>query len=343
MAAKEINAAGGIAGKPVQLFLADDEGDASKAVIEAKRLIGQEKVHFVIGPAAASASMAAAPEFMRAKMLSFPVTGANTINPQTYPYGFGTFYSSDAFSRAMLDYAVDVLNARTVAALVDTGAQGRAAGEEFKAYAAKRNVNLLAVETHDYSAEDLSPQVLNLRRLNPDVILHVATTGDSVGRIFAAAEQMNWHPRIVSQVASLFPAQIRKIAGDNVFASGRVFGPAFKSMTICKGDNPANYPYVQFLARLKAFSPDASKVVVAVTPIFYDAIFLAKAAIESTRTVDGPTLASWIEQNSSKVSGVGGPFGASKTYHLIWSESAIAFVARPDLPDANGLMPRAGC
>ena len=343
MAAKEINAAGGIAGRPVELVFADDGADAVRAASEAKRLITQEKVHFIIGPGAAAPALAAAPDITRAKLLSFPATGANTINPQSYPYGFGTFYSSDAFSRAMIDYAVDVLKAKSVAGLVDNGAQGQAAGLEFKAYSAKRGVKLVALETHDYDASDLSPQALNLRRANPDVILHVATTGDSVGRIFQATEQIGWKPIIISQVAALFPAQIKKIAGDNVYATGRVFGPTFKSLTICKGDNPANYPYVQFLNRIKAFTPDAGKVVVGLAPIYYDGIFLAKAAIEATKSVDGPTLAAWIEQNSKKVSGIGGPFGASKEYHLIWDAAAIGFVARPDLPDANGLMPRAGC
>jgi branched-chain amino acid transport system substrate-binding protein len=343
MAAKEINAAGGIAGRPVELVYADDEGDSSKAVVEVKRLIYQEKVAFVLGPAAGSAAMAAAPEFKTAKMLNFAFTGANTITPQSYPYGFGTFYSSDAFSDAMLDYAVDVLKAKAVAGLVDTGAQGRAAGEEFKIYSAKRGIKLVALESHDYGASDLTPQLLNLRRAGTDVILHVATTGDSVGRIYAGADQMGWHPTIISQVAATFPAQIKKIAGDNAYASGKILGPTFKSTTYCPGENVADLPFVKFLARLKAFTPEAGNVLVYVAPVYYDAIFLAKSAIEATKTLDGPTLAAWVEQNSTKNSGLGGVYGATKDYHLIWDSKAIAIVSRPDLPDPHGMLPRSGC
>lgn len=343
MAAKEINAAGGIAGKQVELVIADDQTDPARAASEAKRLIGSDKVHFIIGPGAASPALAAAPDITRAKMLSFPATGATSINLQNYPYGFGTFYSSDAFSRAMFDYAVDVLKAKRVAAMVDTGAQGQASLAEMKAYAARKGMQLVATESFDYDAPDLSPFALNLRKANPDVILHVASNGDSVGRLYRDTEQIGWKPIIVSQVAALFPAQIKKIAGDGVYATGRIHGPTFKTLTMCKGDDPAKNGYVQFLKRIRAFTPDADKMALGLAPIYYDAIFLAKAAIEATKTLDGPTLATWIEQNSKKVSGLGGPFGASRDYHLIWDAAAIGFVTRPDLPTPSGALPRAGC
>ena len=343
MAAKEINAGGGIAGKQVELVVADDGADPARASSEVKRLITQEKVHFIIGPGAASPAMAAAPDITRAKLLSFPATGATSINLQAYPYAFGTFYSSDAFSRAMFDYAVDVLKAKRVAAMVDTGAQGQAAVAEMKSYAAKRGMQLVAVESFEYDAPDLSPFALNLRKANPDVILHVATNGDSVGRLYRDTEQIGWKPIIVSQVGALFPAQIKKIAGDDVYASNRIHGPTFKALTMCKGDDPNKYAYVQFLKRIRAFSADANKMALGLAPIYYDSIFLAKAAIEATKTLDGPTLVSWIEQNSKKVSGLGGPFGASKDYRFIWDAASIGFVARPDQPDATGMMYRAGC
>src|SRR5205814_733721 len=68
MAVKGINAAGGIAGRPVELFYGDDQADATHAVTETKRLISQEKVHFVLGPGAAAPALAGAPDLTRAKL-----------------------------------------------------------------------------------------------------------------------------------------------------------------------------------------------------------------------------------------------------------------------------------
>jgi hypothetical protein len=79
-------------------------------------------------------------------------------------------------------------------------------------------------------------------------------------------------------------------------------------------------------------------------PVFYDPIFVAKAAIEATKSVDGPTLAAWIAENSKKVTGVGGPVGATPAYHFLWDRDSLAVVARPDQLDVNtGTMPRFGC
>ncbi|HXC40366.1 MAG TPA: ABC transporter substrate-binding protein, partial [Burkholderiales bacterium] len=61
MTVKEINAAGGIAGRQVDLVLGDDAGDPTRASTEVRRLIDSEKVNVMIGPAIAAPALAAAP------------------------------------------------------------------------------------------------------------------------------------------------------------------------------------------------------------------------------------------------------------------------------------------
>jgi len=50
MAAAEINAAGGILGRPIELTFADTQSNPGKAALEAKRLIETEKVVAIAGP-----------------------------------------------------------------------------------------------------------------------------------------------------------------------------------------------------------------------------------------------------------------------------------------------------
>ena len=109
MTAKEINAAGGMGGRQIDVVLADDAGDPTRAASEARRLVDSEKINVMIGPAIAAPALAAAPVLTGAKMLSFPFTGSTAINGTSYPYGFGMFYPSDAFVEGMVDFAVDKL------------------------------------------------------------------------------------------------------------------------------------------------------------------------------------------------------------------------------------------
>src|SRR5512137_2547788 len=49
MVVKKINGEGGIGGRPLQLVIADDEGDPTKAALIAKKFIEADKVTAIIG------------------------------------------------------------------------------------------------------------------------------------------------------------------------------------------------------------------------------------------------------------------------------------------------------
>ena len=61
MVVKKINDEGGINGRPLQLVIADDEGDPTKAAIIAKKFIESDKVVAIIGPTRTDTGMAAKP------------------------------------------------------------------------------------------------------------------------------------------------------------------------------------------------------------------------------------------------------------------------------------------
>ena len=343
MLVKEINAAGGIAGRKVEIVYGDDQADPTQAVNVVKRLIDSEKVHVMVGPAIAQVSLAAAPELTRAKLFSLPFTGATSITPQVYPYGFATFYASDSFAMAMIDFAIDKMKVKAIAALVDTGAQGQAAGAVFKAYAEKRGMKLVALEAADFTSNDVTPQILNLRRAGADVIVQVSSTDLGATVAYKATSELGWNVPIISQVSSLFPAQILKAAGPDTYKGGRLIGLTLKASTICPGENPANSNYGKFIVRLKAANPDWQKFALPLATYFADGMYIIKAAIEGTQSVDGPKMAAWVEANASKIPTIGGQVKASKTDHILYGSDVFAFTKRPDLADASGLSIREGC
>src|SRR4051794_22371483 len=58
LAVRNINAAGGIAGRPIQLVIADYQTDATAGVSEIKRLVYQEKVELMVGPTYSQVTLA---------------------------------------------------------------------------------------------------------------------------------------------------------------------------------------------------------------------------------------------------------------------------------------------
>ena len=61
MDVERLNAAGGVAGRKLQLVVYDDAGDAEKARTFAKRLIEQDKVDVIVGGSTTGTTMAAVP------------------------------------------------------------------------------------------------------------------------------------------------------------------------------------------------------------------------------------------------------------------------------------------
>ncbi len=76
MAVAELNAKGGILGRPVQLLVEDDAGSASTGLDKASRLLDQENVDFFIGTTSSAVSLALS-QFAQAHSRIFMCTGGH--------------------------------------------------------------------------------------------------------------------------------------------------------------------------------------------------------------------------------------------------------------------------
>jgi branched-chain amino acid transport system substrate-binding protein len=343
MTIRDINAAGGMGGRQVDIVYGDDATDPTRAVTEATRLIDQEKVHILSGPGVAAVALAVAPITTRAKILSTPYSGTKAINPTSYPYGFSPYYPSDAFMEALVDYTVDTLKAKNIGLMVDTGGQGQGAAEVAKQYIPKRGAKITDIEAADFQANDYTPQLLRLKSSNPDVVIQVTSYAVGVANFYKATDEMNWKIRIVGQNSSNFPDQVIKITGPDAYKSGRLIGLTTKAATYCPGDDVTKAPFVKWREELKAFSPNWQHVANPINPAYSDQLNLIKAAVDATKSVDGPTLAAWIEKNGDSVPGISGKISVQKGDHFMFHSDIFTFSSRPDVRNEQGLSVREGC
>jgi ABC-type branched-subunit amino acid transport system substrate-binding protein len=287
--------------------------------------------------------MAAAGELTRAKIFSLPFTGATTITPQAYPYGFATFYPADAFAKAMVDFATDVLKVKSIGVMIDTGAQGKVAGEAMRSHIPTKGAKLVGLEAAEHSAGDVLPQALSLRRAGAEVVLQVGSSQEGAARLYQASQQSGWPVPIVSQVSSLLSQSVASMIGSNPFAGGRLIGLVPKATTYCQGENTSQSPYVRFLTRVKAAVPGWEKLPISIAGYYHDGILIIKAAIEGANSVEGPRMAAWLEENSAKVPTLMGRISASKSNHILYGADVFAFTKRPDQVNSDGLALREGC
>jgi ABC-type branched-subunit amino acid transport system substrate-binding protein len=346
MAVKDINDAGGIAGKPVDLIIADTQfPNTTQAVAEARRVAEQEKVHLVMGPQTTQEALAVAPILTEAKLLYVTTAASSAFNATVAPTGFSTYLSSPAYSKAMIDYAAKVMKAKSIAVITDTGGQSKDAVLIFHKLAPEAGLTISGEQTHEPAVTDVTAQLLALRRSNPEALLQVSSSGPDAGIIFKNLNDLGWEVPVVSQVAATVSNQVIKSAGFNVFKSGRIAAVQYGTFTYCPGDPVGGAPFTKWVERLKAFDPQNFDNVPKYSISFtYDGMILAKQAIEATKSVDGMVLAKWIEQNAASFNGASGRMSNPEApSHHLFSADAIAMTSRPDDPRSDWLTLRAGC
>ena len=127
LAFEEINAKGGVKGRPLQALHEDDQGKPEEAAAVVQKLIDQDKVVAVLGEVASSRSMAAAPICQAA---GIPMITPSSTNPKVTEmdgpngpvvadYIFRACFIDEFQGRVMADFAANDLGAKKVAILTD--------------------------------------------------------------------------------------------------------------------------------------------------------------------------------------------------------------------------------
>jgi len=171
MAADEINAAGGINGKQVELLVQDDRSDASEAATIVTKFVTQDQVHAILGEVASSRSIAAAPIAQNAKV---PMLTPSSTNPEVTKKGdfiFRSCFIDPVQGAAIAQFAAKSLNAKTAAIMVDrkndysTGLE-KVINETFTRMGGK----IVAVQSYQEGDQDFNAQLTSLKGGNPEVI-----------------------------------------------------------------------------------------------------------------------------------------------------------------------------
>lgn len=332
LAVQEINAAGGIRGRKLQLVVADTQTDATVGVGEIKRLVQQEKVEFVFGPVISQILLAAAPVLNDAKIGTIGSTGSLAITPKSAPYYFSTLINAEVQAKYMAGQAGDVIKAKSVAILSDTGAQAKDFVEAIKKELASRNIKLTATQEYQYRATDMTPQLLALRRSAPEHLLLFSSSGEDAGNALKSLNELGWKTKVTGNwTLGAFAPIVEQVAGKEAMEG--VTGANYKGFTYCEGGEKPK-AFLDLVAKAKAANPArAERSAMTFVSLFYDATYLLKAAVEGNGGKwDGPSVAGWIEKNVKSVPSVSGVYSASEASHFLYDADAVVSV----LPGKRG-------
>lgn len=341
LAAKNINAAGGIGGRQIQLVIADYQTDATAGVSEVKRLVHQEKIELMVGPTYSQVTLAVLPILNEAKIATINVSGSERLTPEVGPYAFSMLANAEAQSKLMVDFAVTSMGIKSAAILTDVGAQAKTAVEAMKAELARRNIKLAGQQEYQYRQTDMTPQLLTLRRGNPDVILLFTSNGEDTGNMVKSQNELGWPIKVVGSFGATFSGPALKIAGKDAYKN--LIAVNYKGFSYCPKDGPAT-GFQTWISQVKAHKPAAfDRQPLSYLSLWYDTLYVLKAAVEGTGgKTDGPSIAAWLEQNSRSVKAINTGLTASKQSHFLVGPDALTMVY-PDRVRDGGLLERVDC
>jgi branched-chain amino acid transport system substrate-binding protein len=171
MAADEINAAGGINGKQVELNIQDDRSDASEAATIVTKFVTQDGVHAILGEVASSRSIAAAPIAQNAKI---PMLTPSSTNPEVTKKGdyiFRSCFIDPVQGAAIAQFAARTLNAKRAAIMVDRKNDYSTGLEKFiSATFIKLGGQMVVTQSYQEGDQDFNAQLTSIKGSTPDVI-----------------------------------------------------------------------------------------------------------------------------------------------------------------------------
>jgi len=179
MAADEVNAAGGINGKQIELLVQDDRSDASEAATIVTKFVTQDQVHAILGEVASSRSIAAAPIAQNAKV---PMLTPSSTNPEVTKKGnfiFRSCFIDPVQGAAIAQFGAKSLNAKRGALMVDrkndysTGLQ-KVINEVFT----RLGGQIVVTQSYQAGDQDFNAQITSIKGANPDIIFLPGYYGD---------------------------------------------------------------------------------------------------------------------------------------------------------------------
>jgi branched-chain amino acid transport system substrate-binding protein len=171
LAFEEINAAGGVGGKKLEMIFEDDQGRPEQAKTVASKLVNQDKVVALLGEVASTNSLAAAPVAQEAKI---PMISPSSTNPKVTEVGdyISRVCFIDPFQGSvMARFATNTLKAKTAAIIGDVNSDySKGLSEVFKQEFTKLGGQIVAESAYTQTDADYKGQLTNIRNLKPDVI-----------------------------------------------------------------------------------------------------------------------------------------------------------------------------
>lgn len=300
IAVAEINAAGGLLGRPLKLIERDDEARNERGAKIAQELIGKERIVAGVGIVNTGVALASQRHYQEARipMITAVATGSivtRQFQPPQYPENYIFRVSAnDTIQAAMIvEEAVVRGRFRKVAILADSTNYGQLGREDLERALEKRGIRPVSIGKFNIRDVDMTRQLLAARKAGAEVLLTYGI-GPELAQIANGAARLGWPVPIIGS----WPLSMSNFI-DSAGPNGE--GARMPQTFIQEPDTPKRRSFIEAYQKLSRMQRMPSPSAAAQG---YDAMLLLAAAIRQAGTTYGSRVREALENLEEKVEGV---------------------------------------
>jgi branched-chain amino acid transport system substrate-binding protein len=329
LAVQEINAAGGIDGRQIELISRDTQSDPTKAVNGAAELTRGQKVNVVFGPINSGEALAVVPMLARINVPQLHPCWVDTLtDPKKYPLCFRNGPTNQQIGGAANRYVVETLKRKKVAVISDTTGYGTASVIAYVPMLKSMGAEVVYEGNVDASNPDVKPEMLRMQAAGAEAVMPWSVNAGFLSRLINTRGQMGWDVPIVGQT-TLGSGQTKALL-DKPEYWAKVYPNNFRP--VCYGANGSLPDRTKaFVDRLRSAKIDMSDTLLWWIALGYDAPMLIAEAIKNSGSEPDKIVAYW--NNLKGFGGVYGDISFTPDEHNGYPDKQIVMVEANSLKD----------
>jgi branched-chain amino acid transport system substrate-binding protein len=223
LALEEINAAGGINGKKLELVMEDDTGrpEVGRSVVE--KLITKDKVVMVGGGYSSSVTYAVAGVCQQNQMPFLVNTGsADKITTSGWNYIYRLNPPVSHYADSITTLLSEKVKPKTVVILHENSLFGTKGAKSFEEVCIQTGYKVLLKEGYEHGGIDFKPVLIRIKQLNPDIVYMVSYIMDA-SLLMRQAKELKLTPKMFIGGAAGFTlpefAENAGVASDKIISA----------------------------------------------------------------------------------------------------------------------------
>ncbi len=181
IALEEINEAGGIGGRPIEIIYEDNQGKPEVAMAAAEKLITRDKVPMIIGEYSSSCAFAVAGVCERYKTPFLNICGAaDKITQQKWDYVFRMNPPASEYPSGFKEFLKEVGYPKTIAILFENTLFGTSSAKALRDWCKQEKIKVVMYEPYESGAIDFKPMLIKVKAKKPDILYMVSYIMDAI-------------------------------------------------------------------------------------------------------------------------------------------------------------------